>query len=84
MVEVCTVIKKLQRKDGVSNMLLPDNVRKYLVLENCENVSRLLIVWRSSEKVNIPVVFDTHHYACYKQLHPDEKYRDASYYIPEF
>ena len=36
-----------------------------------------------SKKVNIPVVFDTHHFECYKQLHPEEKFEDASYYIPE-
>ena len=63
-------------------MLLPDNVRKYLVLENCEKCFSVTDCLEISEKVNIPVVFDTHHYACYKQLHPDEKYRDASYYIP--
>ena len=25
-----------------------------------------------SKKVNIPIVFDTHHFECYKLLHPDE------------
>ena len=33
----CMVIRKRQRKDGVNNlMLLPENVRNRLVLENCE------------------------------------------------
>ena len=61
--------------------MLPDNVKKYLVLENCEKSFSIIDCLEISEKINIPVVFDTHHYACYKLLHPDEKFRDASYYI---
>ena len=33
--------------------------------------------------MNIPVVFDTHHYACYCQLHPEEKFKPAGEYIEE-
>ena len=35
-----------------------------------------------SKQINIPVVFDTHHFECYKLLHPDKKFKPASYYIP--
>ena len=30
----------------------------------------------------MPVVFDTHHYTCYAQLHPAEKFEPESAYIP--
>ena len=30
----------------------------------------------------IPLVFDTHHFECYKLLHKDETFLDASEYIP--
>ena len=62
---------------------LPENVKKYLVLENCEKCFSIKDCLEITEKINIPVVFDTHHYACYKLLHPDEYFRDASYYIPK-
>ena len=32
---------------------------------------------------NVPVVLDTHHFECYKLLHPEEIFRDPSEYIPE-
>ena len=62
--------------------LLPENVRKYLVLENCEKCFSIEDCLWVSERANIPVVFDTHHYACYCQLHPEEKFESAGYYIP--
>tara|TARA_B100001540_G_scaffold317352_1_gene350159 strand:- start:3284 stop:4234 length:951 start_codon:yes stop_codon:yes gene_type:complete len=60
---------------------LPDNIKNRLVLENCEknfSIKDCLIV---SEKVNVPIVFDTHHYTCYNKLHPDEKFEEPDYYI---
>ena len=63
-------------------MLLPDNVRARLVLENCEKCFSIEDCLKVSEAVNIPVVFDTHHYACYCQLHPEEQFKPASDYIP--
>ena len=62
---------------------LPDNIKKRLVLENCEknfSIEDCLIV---SNKVNIPIVFDTHHYDCYKKIHPSEKFENPEYYIPK-
>ena len=29
----------------------------------------------------VVIVFDTHHFECYKILHPEERLEDASYYI---
>ena len=63
--------------------LLPENVQKRLVLENCEKCFSIIDCLDISNDINIPVVFDTHHFVCYKQLHPTELFEDASYYIPE-
>ena len=62
--------------------LLPENVRKRLVLENCEKCFSIKDCLRISDKVNIPVVFDTHHFECYKLLHPNEIFKTPYYYIP--
>tara|TARA_B110001450_G_scaffold206461_1_gene196570 strand:+ start:2856 stop:3635 length:780 start_codon:yes stop_codon:yes gene_type:complete len=62
---------------------LPENIKKRLVLENCEknfSIKDCLIV---SEKVNVPIVFDTHHYDCYKKIHSEEKFENPEYYIPK-
>tara|TARA_B100000989_G_C19484862_1_gene446937 strand:- start:185 stop:1144 length:960 start_codon:yes stop_codon:yes gene_type:complete len=61
---------------------LPKNVRKRLVLENCEKNFSIQDCLDISKIVNIPVVFDTHHYTCYNILHPDEKLENESFYIP--
>ena len=61
--------------------LLPENVKKYLVLENCEKCFSIEDCLWVSERVNIPVVFDTHHFECYKTLHPLEKFEDPEIYI---
>ena len=60
---------------------LPENVQKRLVLENCEKCFSIEDCLKVSKKVNIPVVFDTHHYECYNILHPDEKLKPAPDYI---
>ena len=33
--------------------------------------------------VGVPVVFDTHHFECYKLLHPNETFEEMSFYIPD-
>ena len=63
-------------------MLLPNNVRARLVLENCEKCFSIEDCLKVSETVNIPVVFDTHHYSCYCQLHPEENFLPVVEYIP--
>ena len=62
--------------------MLPDNVKKRLVLENCEKCFSIKDCLNISKRVNIPVVFDTHHFNCYKQLHPNEEFKSAGFYIP--
>lgn len=61
---------------------LPKHVQKRLVLENCEKNFSIEDCLFISHKINIPVVFDIHHYNCYKLIHPIEQFHDAEYYIP--
>ena len=63
--------------------LLPENIRKRLVLENCEKCFSIEDCLKISEKVNVPVVFDTHHYECYNLLHPENLMKPASEYIED-
>lgn len=60
---------------------LPENVKNRLVLENCEKCYNIEDCLDISNKVNIPVVFDTHHYECYNILHPENNLKKASLYI---
>ena len=48
-------------------------IKKIFSIEDCLEISN---------RINIPVVFDTHHFECYKILHPEETFKDPSYYIP--
>ena len=63
-------------------MKLPENVRRRLVLENCEKCFSIEDCLYVSNKINIPVVFDTHHYDCYCKMHPAEYFHPPEYYIP--
>ena len=62
--------------------LLPDNIKNRLVLENCEKCFSIVDCLEISSATNIPVVFDTHHFECYKILHPDVHFEDPEYYMP--
>jgi len=61
---------------------LPKNVQKRIVLENCEKNFSIIDCIEVSKRIGVPVVFDTHHYECYKLLHKDEKFEDPGYYMP--
>jgi len=50
---------------------LPENVKRRVCLENCEkgyNVEDLLPI---CEELNIPLIFDFHHYACWRYYHEE-------------
>ena len=53
---------------------LPEKVQKRIVLENCEKCFSIEDCLYISQQINIPVVFDTHHFECYKLLHPEESF----------
>jgi len=61
---------------------LSDNVKRRIVLENCEKNFNIVDCLEVSKKLNIPVVFDTHHFECYKILHPNEEFLEPEKYIP--
>ena len=61
---------------------LPERVRRRLVLECCEKIFSIEDCLEISNRINIPVVFDTHHFDCYKKLHPDERFCEPEYYMP--
>lgn len=61
---------------------LPAKVKRRLVLENCEKCFSIEDCLLLSEQVNIPVVFDTHHYECYRATHADVPLLEPAAYIP--
>ena len=67
---------------------LPKCVQERLVIENCEKCYNLEEVLYISTEVwkrggTLPVVFDNHHYICYKKLHPNERIKSIRELIPE-
>ena len=61
--------------------MLPENVKKRLVLENCEKCFSIKDCLYIAEIINIPVVFDTHHYECYNLLHKEEYIEPPEYFM---
>lgn len=76
--------KKLTKERWCTNFVkLPESVKNRLVLENCEKCFTVEDCLEISEKINIPVVYDTHHYECYSILHPNEIQRPIELLIPK-
>lgn len=61
---------------------LPEIIKRYLVLENCEKCYSVEDLLPLCQACNIPLVYDTHHYSCYTILHPDEKQKPIEDLIP--
>lgn len=61
---------------------LPEKIKKRLVIENCERMYNIEDCLEISKRINIPVVFDTHHHQCYQQLHPEFNLKPVEEYIP--
>jgi UV damage endonuclease UvdE len=62
---------------------LPERVQRRLVLENCEKCFHIRDCLYISDRVGVPVVFDTHHFECYSILHPKEDLGQASDYMKD-
>ena len=61
--------------------VLPDCIKRRLVLENCERCFSIKdCLWVSSQ-IGIPVVMDSHHHDCYQKLHPLESLEEGGYYM---
>jgi UV DNA damage endonuclease len=52
-------------------MKLPKRLRKRLALENCERNYSSIDCLELAEELNIPHIFDIHHYNCYSLINPD-------------
>jgi len=61
---------------------LPDVIKKFLVLENCEKCYSVEDLLPLCNVCNIPLVYDTHHYTCYTILHPEETQKPIEEMIP--
>jgi UV DNA damage endonuclease len=62
---------------------LPTSVKKRLAIENCEKCYSVEDVLQISQRCNIPVIYDTHHYHCYNHYHPNEKQKEIQSLIPD-
>jgi UV DNA damage endonuclease len=51
---------------------LSERVKNRLVIENCERNYNIRDCLNISKRINIPVVFDTHHFECYNLIYPNE------------
>ena len=60
---------------------LPDKIKRRLVLENCEKCFSIKDCILISKEVGVPIVFDTHHYDCYKLMHPKETFDPPEDYM---
>jgi UV damage endonuclease UvdE len=76
--------KDLTKDRWVSNFsLLSERVRRRLVLENCEKCFSVTDCLEISARINIPVIFDTHHHECYQLLHKTEVFDHIDQIIPK-
>ncbi len=54
--------------------LLPEKVRRRLVLENCERCYNVRDCLDIVKEINIPLVFDCHHYECFKMISGEKEH----------
>ena len=74
--------KPLTIKRWIKNYNESDEaIKRRLVLENCEKCFHIEDCLYISDECGVPVVFDTHHFECYKILHPDEKFKSPDEYM---
>lgn len=63
-------------------MMMPQNIRDRVVLENDEKCYDAEEVLEICESLNVPMVFDIFHYYCYKKYHPDAKQKSINELMP--
>ena len=61
--------------------LLSENIRKRLVLENCEKNFSIVDCLEINHRLQIPIVFDIFHHYCYQKLHPEAGLAEPAEYI---
>ena len=61
---------------------LPEIIKRFLVLENCERCYSVEDLLPVCNNCSIPLVYDTHHYSCYTILHPEERQKPIEELIP--
>ena len=62
--------------------LLPNKIRRRVCIENCEKCYSSEDCLVLAEKLNIPHIFDIHHYHCYNILHKDETQKPIIELLP--
>ena len=63
--------------------MLPKFVQDRICIENCEKCYSSEDCLRISHSLNIPHIFDTHHYNCYSLLHKNETQESADSLMPK-
>ena len=61
---------------------LPLNVKRRIAIENCEHSYSTEDCLELALECNIPMIFDTHHDACYRELHPTYEPEDVIDQLP--
>jgi UV DNA damage endonuclease len=61
---------------------LPSDVRERICLENCERCYSCEDCLLIAEALEIPLIFDTHHYDCYSIVNPDRKQKSIRKLLP--
>lgn len=61
---------------------IPEEVRSRICIENCEKCYSSEDCLEISNRLNIPHIFDIHHYNCYNLLHKEETQKKPEELIP--
>lgn len=61
---------------------LPTRLSSRICLENCEKCYSTEDCLQICNELNIPLIFDVHHYNCYSLLHPEEKQKPVEELLP--
>lgn len=61
---------------------LPQAVKRRVAIECCEKCYSIDDCLKIAKACSIPMILDTHHDKCYRQLHPTERLKPIEDYIP--